>query len=142
MEDSSMSLGYQKGNTWVVDKRFDHYARWEPYTMLIDACREAGFMFSCAFNYTSRRYCTSIHTCDRQPSGRYLVVEHCNAYDDNPIQSVLYALERHGEFNVKMRVACLHLEVLMLREKLLPLERLGKACDELTNAIFDRMETL
>lgn len=137
MEESKMSLGYQKGNMWVADKVFDHYSRWDTYTALISACRKAEIMFECQFSYSSRKYCASIHTYDKLPSGRYVRTEHANAFHANPLQSIVYALRRHGELTQLLRVLCVEIEIRLLSEKLLPVcSRLGDALEALADTII------
>lgn len=130
-----MSLGYQKGNTWVVDKVFEQYAQWDTYLLLIEECRKAGFMFDCSYSYASRKYCTSIRTYDRLPSGRYLFVDHCNAYHANPMQSVVLAIRRHGQMTPLLSILCIELECRLLPEKLLPFKRLADAMESLAETI-------
>jgi len=130
-----MSLGYRKGNAWVVDKVFEHYASWDTYMFLLPACRAAGYMFSCEFSYSSRLYCTSIHTWDQTPSGTRILVERANAYDANPIFSIVKALKTHNEMTPLIRVLCIELECRLIAEKLLPLRALEDAIEGLTKTL-------
>jgi hypothetical protein len=125
-----MSLGYQRGNSWVVDDVYARYSDWDAYHALIRACREAGFTFSCKYSHTARRYEAEIITIAKI-GGSWYETAHGNAFHENPMIAIVYAIRRHHHNTALTIAVCLELEVLVLREKLLP------RCDKLSASLDD-----
>lgn len=134
IEESKMSLGYVKGQYWVADTRYDAYTHWETYKKTIEACRMAGFMFECRYSYTSRKYEAETYALVKFPSGYHKVLGP-NAFHENPMQALVYAIRKRDHGSPLLTVLCVELECFLLREKLLPFRRLEDALEGLGDQI-------
>lgn len=133
-----MSLGYQRGNMWIRDIRYERCSEWDAYKALIRACRDAGFYFSCRYSYSAKRYETEIISLS-QINGRWYEIKHGNAFHEHPMLSIVYAMRRHPTKTPLTMAVCLELEVMVLREKLLLWSNmLGGAMDDLGRSIREK----
>lgn len=133
--ESKMSLGYQRGHTWVVDDRYQAWTDHQTYKALLPACRHAGFAFDCRYSYTGKRYTAEIETHEKIGERWYRTL-HNNAYDEHPMIAIVNAIRAHGAMTPMLTVLCVELECFVLREKLLPLARLGDAMQNLADTII------
>lgn len=114
-----MSLGYQKGNTWVPDARFDAYAQRASYKAMTRATVKAGFCTNVEYSYASRRYMAEIVTYERFRNSPTLYrVPHNNAYDANPMAALSKAIRGSGRVTPLLLACCLEIECELLAEAL------------------------
>lgn len=141
-----MSLGYQKGNTWVPDTRFAAYAQRDSYKALSRAIVKAGFTTNVEYSYTSRRYMAEIVTYERPQGSDHLYrIQHGNAYDANPMAALTRAIRESGRTTPLLLACCLEIECGLLADALADARAREKKQAELEarlNAALDDLSRL
>ena len=132
-----MSLGYVRGNMWVVDERYRKWADAEPYKLLVMAAAREGVTWKLEYSYSARRYTAEIQTIERV-GATPCIVPHNNAFDDHPMTALIRALRHYGEgrSNMLIWVLCVEIEILVLREKLLPLAKCADEIERLADTLL------
>lgn len=134
--EPKMSLGYMRGNTWVIDTRYQAYAESELYRKLVSAAAKAGFGWKCEYSYSAKQYTAEIETLHRHAPGRYSIVSHENAFDPHPMTALTSVIRKHGTSDLLVAALCLELDVSVIREKLLPIRALETALEDLEDMML------
>lgn len=135
VREPKMSLGYQRGNTWVPDEAYRAWTEDETYKALLPACRHAGISFICEFSYTARRYTAEIETMS-EIGERWYITKHNNAYSPHPMEALTSAIRGYDHGSILLDVLCVEMDCKVIKQKLLPLRRLEDAMQALTDTII------
>lgn len=135
-----MSLGYVRGNTWVVDEHFEAWRESDTYQTMVQVAARQGFHWTIEYSYSARRYTCDINTIRQTGPSQYQIILQANAFDAHPMLALVKAIVRYGEVEpypeaLLMSVLLIELECHVLRQKLLPMRRLESELEKLADAI-------
>ena len=130
-----MSLGYVRGNTWVVDEHFEAWSESDTYQTIVQVAARQGFHWTIEYSYSSRRYTCDINTIRQTGPSQYQIILQANAFDAHPMLALVKAIRRYNILTPLITVLLIELECHVLRQKLLPMRRLESELEKLADAI-------
>jgi hypothetical protein len=128
-----MPLGFVKGKTYMLDKRYDHYAGMDVFKGIVRTLTKVGFGAHTYYSCMTRTYCCEIRKhnqrFERSAHAYYVTAGH--KYADTPLEALLLAVEQCVPLDLDLRKQLLLGHLVLLEEAIASTKRLTSLLEQL-----------
>ena len=128
-----MPIGFVKGKTYMLDKRYDHYAGMDVFKDIVRTATKLGFGSHIYYSCMTRTYCCELRKHNERftHSAHAYYVTAGHKYADTPLEALLLAVEQCIPLDLQFRKLLLLGHLVLLEETIGHTKRITSLLTEL-----------